>query len=71
MKTYFGQQLVDKKIVPQGIDPRHVEGYMRLVYSTLNNLSWPEIRREVKIAVACIKEGGADAAERNAKSFGL
>lgn len=69
--TYFQRAIVEKKCVPQGIDPRHLEGFIRLRFSTLDHLDWPTIRREVKLSVACIKECGTDAAERNAKSFGL
>ena len=71
MKTYFQKSITEKGLVPQGVDPRHLEGFIRLEYSTLSHLSWPTIRREVKLGIACIKEGGVDAAERNAKSFGL
>jgi len=69
--TYFQRSIVEKKLVPQGVDPRHLEGYIRLQFSTLGHLDWPTIRREVKLGIACIKEGGIEAAERNAKSFGL
>lgn len=71
MQTYFQKQLAEKGYVPEGVDPRHIEGYMRLQYPTLGHLDWPTIRREVKISVVCIKQGGVDAAERNARSFGL
>ena len=53
------------------IDPRHVEGYMRLEHSTLDGLSSAQFKKEVFISIACIKEGGIDMAESNAKSFGL
>lgn len=53
------------------IDPRHVEGYMRLEHSTLDGLSVYQFRKEVFISIACIKEGGVDMAESNAKSFGF
>jgi hypothetical protein len=69
--TYFQRSIVEKKLVPQGTDPRHLEGFIRLQYSTLDHLDWPTIKREVKLGVACIKEGGVEAAERNAQSFGL
>lgn len=69
--SYFQRSIVEKNLVPQGIDPRHIEGYIRLQFSTLGHLDWPTIRREVKIALDCVKEGGIDAAERNALSFGL
>lgn len=55
----------------QGVDPRHVEGYMRLQHSTLSHLSKSEFNREVRVSVACVREGGTEAAERNAQSFGL
>ena len=71
MQTYFQRSIVEKGLVPQDIDPRHLEGYARLQYGTLNHLSWADIRREVKIGIACIREGGVDAAESNAQSFGL
>ena len=71
METYIQRQMLEKRLIPQGVDPRHVEGYMRLAYSTFSQLSWPEIKREIKVGLACIKEGGIEAAERNAKSFGL
>lgn len=71
IETYFQRSIVEKGLVPVGIDPRHLEGYIRLQFATLGHLDWPTIRREVKLCIACIKEGGVDAAEQNAKSFGL
>jgi len=71
VNTYFQRSIVEKGLVPQGVDPRHLEGFIRLQYSTLGHLDWPTIKREVKLGIACIKQGGVDAAERNAQSFGL
>ena len=71
MQTYFQRSISDKGLVPSGADARHIEGYIRLAHSTLGGLSWPEIRREVRIALDCISTGGSEAAERNAVSFGL
>ena len=71
MNTYFQRSLLEKKLVPQGIDPRHIEGFIRLQYATLGHLDWPTIRRETRLAVKCIQVGGKEAAERNALSFGL
>ena len=68
--TYYQQQIANMKAA-QGFDPRHIEGYMRLQYSTLDHLDSRTFAREVRLCVECIKEGGVDAAERNAKSFGL
>jgi hypothetical protein len=55
----------------QGFDPRHIEAYMRLQHSTLDGLSKAAFAREVRLCVECIKQGGLEAAERNAQSFGL
>jgi hypothetical protein len=52
-------------------DPRHIEAYMRLQYSTLDHLDNATFRREVKIACACVDDGGVEMAERTAQSFGL
>ena len=69
MQTCYQREIA--KLVPADIDPRHIEGFMRLEYATLSHLSKRVFNREVKIAVACIREGGKEAAERNAQSFGL
>jgi hypothetical protein len=70
MQTYFQKQITDKGLVPAGFDPRHIEGFIRLQYATLGHLDWPTIRREVKIALDCIRADKA-MAERNALSYGL
>ncbi len=53
------------------IDPRHIEGYMRLEHSTLDGLSAGQFKKEVMISISCVKEGGIEMAESNARSFGL
>jgi hypothetical protein len=53
------------------IDPRHVEGYMRLDHATLDGIGAEEFADEVRIAITCIDEGGARQAEVLARSFGL
>ena len=50
-------------------DPRHVEAYMRLEFSTLDGLS-SRFAKEARAAAACVRED-VDAAERLAKSYGL
>lgn len=70
-KSDFQSNIITRGMVPAGVDARHIEGYIRLQYSTLGNLDWQTIRREVRLALLCIEEGGVDFAERNAKSFGL
>ena len=63
---------ITQDIAPlDGIDPRHVEAYMRVERSTFDSLSRRAFRREVEISVACVLEGGTDMAERVAQSFGL
>ena len=52
-------------------DPRHIEAFMRLQYSTLDHLDAETFAYEVDLAVACIQEAGVEAAERAARSFGL
>lgn len=53
------------------IDPRHIEGYMRLQYSTLDHLSYSEFFKECKLCAECIDYDGIKNAEKNAKSYGL
>jgi hypothetical protein len=52
-------------------DPRHVEGYMRLEHSTLDQLGPRQFESEVRVAVECIDAGGKDRAERLAVSCAL
>lgn len=67
-------EMIRQEIARQGhigIDPRHVEGYMRLEHATLDNLSFAQFKEEVKIGIACVIEDGKENAEKNAQSFGL
>ena len=52
-------------------DPRHVEAFMRSEHPTLDGLSPTRFRSEVRMACACVDEGGAEFAEKVARSFGL
>jgi hypothetical protein len=63
-------ETIIRDLSPAG-DPRHVEAYMRLEHGTLDRLSPQQFRAEVALAVACIAEGGTEAAEKLAKSYGL
>lgn len=65
--TYY--QRTFKELQPAH-DPRHIEAFVRLEYSTLSHLSLAKLRREARIAAECIKADPA-AAERLAASFGL
>ena len=69
IQTYYQREIA--KFVPSDIDPRHIEAFMRLNYSTLSNLSKRTFNREIKIGIACIQQGGVDGAEKLALSFGL
>lgn len=66
--SYYAETF--KKLQPD-FDPRHIEGFVRLEYSTLDHLPLSTLRREAKIAADCIREGGVEMAEANARSFGL
>ena len=58
-------------LVPQNVDVRHVEGYMRASGLLLGEMSARKFNSEIRLAVACIDEGGTEAAERLARSYGL
>ena len=60
-----------KRLGISGIDPRHIEGYMRLEHSTLSNLSPAQFKAEVSLCSECVLQGGVERAEENAMSFGL
>ena len=72
MKTpYFGT--IRNEIAKQGkigIDPRHVEAFMRLEHSTLDGLSKSQFSNEVSIGIQCSEYDKVNA-EKCAQSFGL
>jgi len=53
------------------IDPRHIEGYMRDKFGTLDHLDRRAFKREVLSALACVDQGGKDQAESLAQCFGI
>lgn len=59
-----------KTLAPK-YDPRHVEGYLRVAYPTLDHLSASEFAFKVKMSCYCINEAGKKMAETVAKSYGL
>ena len=67
----FYQKLIKELLGGADYDPRHIEALMRLQYGTLNHLTRGDFRREVALCKQCIDEMGREAAERNAKSYGL
>jgi hypothetical protein len=64
-------RLLNTGLIPAGTDARHVEAYIRVSGRTLGDMSAHEINQEVRLAVACVAEGGLDQAERVARSYGL
>lgn len=68
MKTPYTE--IFSRLAP-GYDPRHIEAFVRLEYSTLGHLSPEKLKRETAIAIDCIKVGGLHNAEMCAQSFGL
>jgi len=71
--SYYAEK-IREEIARQGhigVDPRHVEGYMRLEHPTLDGLDIRQFRSEVSIGIVCVRADGAVNAERNAKTFGL
>ena len=54
-----------------GIDPRHVEGWMRVARGPLDGLSRPEFELEVAISIQCIKSSTLTTSEQLALSYGL
>lgn len=72
MNTY--QKTIANILEMQGrkdIDPRHIEAYMRLQYSTLDHLSYSDFFKECKICTECIDYDGKENTEKLAKSYAL
>jgi len=68
------QGTIAKELARMGrtsIDPRHIEGFMRLEFGTLDHLCIERFREEVRIGVECVDVGGREEAERLAMSYGL
>jgi hypothetical protein len=64
------KQIIDQIGRPE-VDPRHVEGYMRIQHSTLDALSAKKFRSEVIVCVGCVDIDGIENAEKIAILFGL
>lgn len=65
------QELIRKLLNGRDYDPRHIEAFIRLQYRTLDHLSEDDFKRELAIGIGCIDEGGKEAAEDLARSYGL
>lgn len=53
-----------------GYDPRHIEAFMRIEHGTLDHLTPARFAADVRIACACVDDGGPDFAESIAQSYG-
>ena len=53
------------------VNPRWVEGFMRLQYHNLNNLDLQVYKDEIKLFKECVADDPNMDWESNAKSFGL
>ncbi len=73
MATFYQQLIIAtlSKCKRTEIDPRHIEGFMRIAHSTLDHLSKTEFVKEVLISVSCVDYAGAEQSESCAVSFGL
>jgi hypothetical protein len=65
------QKFIKDRLKGRKYDPRHIEGYMRLKYGTLDSLSPDQFDREVEFCIKVIDHDGKKNAERNALSYGL
>lgn len=54
-----------------GVEPRHVEAWMRVEHPTLDHLAPKQFREAVALAIESTEVGGADMSEKLARSFGL
>lgn len=54
-----------------GMDPRHVEAWMRLEYKTLDALGGPRWNRAVREAAECVEAAPRGESESLALSYGL
>jgi hypothetical protein len=72
MPKYRGYQaIIHEMLAGRDYDPRHIEGFMRLTYGTLDHLPREVFKNEVELNILCIDEGGKEQAETLAKSYGL
>jgi hypothetical protein len=70
--TGYTQQIRETlaKLGHIGVNPRHVEGWMRLQHGCLDGLSTSQFRAEVKIALECIAASTPEQNESLAQSEG-
>lgn len=72
MPEYRGYQaIIHGFLAGRDYDPRHIEAFMRLTYSTLDHLPRETFAEEVELGILTIEEGGKEQAETLAQSYGL
>ena len=65
------QKLIKQMLKGKDFDPRHIEGYLRLKFGTLDHLDRKTFKWEVGLAIKAILMEGKPMAESNAQSYGL
>jgi len=71
---FYCREMIRAEIARQGyigMDPRHVEGYMRVGHSTLDGLSWRQFQKEIAIGIECTRIDGTANADKICTSLGL
>lgn len=53
------------------VNPRLVEGFMRLQYGTLDHLTTNDFKREIELFKIALLRDGEEVWERNAESYGI
>jgi hypothetical protein len=67
-------QMIREALAAQGrigVNPLHVEAWMRVEHGTLDHLSPSRFRSEVRTATACMDASTIDTNNRLAQSYGL
>lgn len=64
-------QAVLARLKRTDIDPRHIEGWMRLEHGTLDHLSGSRFRHEVALCIDLVDDYGVDRSDELAASYGL
>lgn len=54
-----------------GVDPRHIEAFMRCEHGTLDGISPDQFNAEVQTCAACVGKVGQEQSESLAASYGL
>jgi hypothetical protein len=72
-RSHYQQHIAERLALTGniGIDPRHIEAFMRLEHPTLDGLSRGQFASEVDISAACVQQAGPAESEQLAESFGL